>query len=224
MFVNINVSISVNIGISEGVKIMSNTTEKDKTGLDVENGEYKVTGLVITKKVFKRKANKKGVRTNIAPHPIGYRVENIKTGESKLVEKTEGVLLVGRYKSVNAYVMKKDKSEYDRETGELLKVDYNTYLQPFPAVHEAFTKDDRLINVFEYDENGDIRTDPLTITLKEEDCTENLWNIIQREYKNKSSKKMASRGKSVRETSERAKVLEDAFQQMLQNNDFNLKI
>lgn len=203
---------------------MSSSIEQDKKGLDVENGTYKVTGLVIAKKVFKRSPNKKGVRTNIAPHPIGYRIENVKTGESALVEKSEGVKLVGLYGAVNAYVMKKDKSEYDRETGELLKVNLNTYLQPFPAISEAFTKDERLINVFEYDENGDIKTDPLTLTVTEEECTENLWNIIQREYKNKSSKKMLKRGKSARANKERSKILEDAFQKMLTDSGFDLKI
>lgn|SRR5699024_9797652 len=203
---------------------MSSSIEQDKKGLDVENGTYKVTGLVIAKKVFKRSPNKKGVRTNIAPHPIGYRIENVKTGESALVEKSEGVKLVGLYGAVNAYVMKKDKSEYDRETGELLKVNLNTYLQPFPAISEAFTKDERLINVFEYDENGDIKTDPLTLTVTEEECTENLWNIIQREYKNKNSKKMLKRGKSARANKERSKILEDAFQKMLTDSGFDLKI
>lgn len=203
---------------------MSSSIEQDKKGLDVENGTYKVTGLVIAKKVFKRSPNKKGVRTNIAPHPIGYRIENVKTGESALVEKSEGVKLVGLYGAVNAYVMKKDKSEYDRETGELLKVNLNTYLQPFPAISEAFTKDERLINVFEYDENGDIKTDPLTLTITEEECTENLWNIIQREYKNKNSKKMLKRGKSARANKERSKILEDAFQKMLTDSGFDLKI
>lgn len=192
-----------------------------KEGLDVESGMFKVTGIISASKVFKRSANKKGEKTNIVPHPIGYRLENTKTGKSMLVEKSEGVGFVGNHGAINAYIVGKDNSEYDKETGELIKESYNLYLQPFPAVDEAFTKDERIVNVFKYDNVGNIQLNPLEVVIKEEDCSERLWNIVMKEYDNKRSKKSHNTAHNKNKSKEdlhEISALKNAFERLKKEN------
>lgn len=196
-----------------------------KEGLDVENGMYKVTGIISASKVFKRSANKKGEKTNIVPHPIGYRLENVNTGKHMLVEKSEGVGIIGNHHAVNAYIVGKDNSEYDKETGELIRENFNLYLQPFPAVEEAFTKDDRIVNVFKYDEVGNIQLDPLEIVINKDDCSERLWNIVMKEYESKKGKKSHSKAQKknkYKEDLHTIKELKLAYERLKKENSFNI--
>lgn len=162
---------------------------KDKVGLDVENGKYKITGTVFTGKVFKRKPNKSGKKTNIVPNSIGYRIQDMATGDSKLVTKEEALYLVQTYGCRNAYVMVSDKSKYDSKNN-LIKEDFRNHLQPSPSTKEAFTQDDRLVNVYKFDDKGEVILLPeIQLNVKEEDCTEGLWEIIQLDYADKEKKR-----------------------------------
>lgn len=196
---------------------------KERIGLDVDNGKYRVTGIVTSKKIFKRRANKKGIRTNIAPHPIGYRLEDIETGNVKLVEKSEGVIAVGKYGAVNSYVMIKDNSIKD-EDGEVIQEKINSYLQPYPAHKEAFTQDDRIVNIFKYDENGNIDLDPLELMVTEEQCTDRLWNIILSE-KERYEERRSKRAKPIGSTEDvKARQLRESFKRMIEDTEIDFKM
>lgn len=168
-------------------------TKTDKEGLDIENGLYKVTGLVNVHKVFKRPVNKRNQKTNLVPKPIGYRLLNLKTGVETLVEKEEGVGIISNYGAVNAYIVRKNDSVVDKKTNEVIQYSESYFLKPFPPVAEAFSKDERIVNVYKYDDIGNIQINPIVLEVTEEQCTERLWNIIQADYKQKEQKAKTKR-------------------------------
>lgn len=178
-----------------------------KPGFDPEEGLYYVAGSVTLSQIFTRAAG-----TTIAP-AIGYKLTEYKRnkdgsimldenqqpvlGNSIYLSKEEGVELVARYGVRNAYIVTRQRSKKDKQTGEVLIKETITYLQPFPARTEAFTQDDRLVNVYKYDESGRYAK-PFELMLKEEECTAALWRIIQEDFAKKvknSKRKSGGRNK-----------------------------
>lgn len=178
----------------------------DKFGLDIENGKYKITGVVFTGKVFKRKPNKSGKKTNIVPNTIGYRIEDVATSNSMLVTKDEALYLVSTYGCRNAFVMESDKSKYNSE-GECIKEDYRHHLQPFPSTKEAFTQDDRLVNVYKFDDKGEVIIVPdVILNVTEEQCTSSLWELIKEDLKDKEKSRKRNIAKTTNAKEDLSKV------------------
>lgn len=171
-----------NQGMQEDESIVNK--HPGKPGLDDENGKYRILGGVTIQQVFRRK----GAGTNIAP-AVGYKVEEIDTGRVMLVEKNQGIKLCAEFGMRNAYVVYRSKTK-KAESGEVLKTTPTVYLQPYPARTESFTQDDRLVTVFKMNAEGGM-VKPLELMVKEEDCTPELWRIIQKalEKGNKRTKK-----------------------------------
>lgn len=157
-----------------------------KPGLDETEGKYRILGAITVKQVFKRK----GSGTNIAP-AVGYLVEEVETGRRIMLEKSQGVQLCAHYGMQNAYIVYQMKTNKSQD-GEVLKQTPSVYLQPFPAIKEAFTQDDRLVMAFKMSPDGSLLK-PLELTIKEEQCTPELWRIIQKEYDKVEKRKKRSR-------------------------------
>ncbi|WP_141552971.1 hypothetical protein [Bacillus thuringiensis] len=194
---------------------------KRKLGLDPMEGLYYIEGTVTLSQIFIRQ----GAGTNIAP-ACGYRIAEVqrnekgnviydqdvpeevtedggiivplkpKLGRSFLVTKEEGIHLSARYGVRNAYIVTRDREKKDKETGEVIAVVNTTYLMPYPARTEAFTQDDRLVNVYKYNENGSYAK-PLELNVIEDDCTRPLWRLIADDYeRRKKNSKKTKGGKS----------------------------
>lgn len=146
-----------------------------KPGLDDSGGKYKVLGAVTLQQVFRRK--KAG--TNIAP-AVGYRILEIETGREMMVEKKQGVQICAQYGMQNAYIIYRTKEKKGAD-GEVLKTTPSVYLQPYPSRQEAFSQDDRLVTVFKMNAEGSLIR-PLELMVEEEECTQELWRIIMKEY------------------------------------------
>lgn len=156
-----------------------------KPGLDDEEGQFKILGAVTTQNIYRRK--KAG--TSIAP-AVGYMVKDMHTGQEKAVSKSQGVILCYKYGMRNAYITYRTSPKKDAVTGEVIQASPVTYLQPFPARTEAFTKDDRIVPAFKLDSNGSLKR-PYELNIREEQCTPELWEIIMKDYEkgNKNAKR-----------------------------------
>ncbi|PER55665.1 hypothetical protein CN495_07890 [Bacillus thuringiensis] len=200
---------------SEDFEIV-NKVEK-KLGLDPDEGLYYVVGTVTLSQIFIRQGAETNIAPSVGyriaevkkdadgnfmytEEPIkelddeGNEVDGVKKipilGRSILVTKEEGVHLAARYGVRNAYIVQRDRKKKDKETGEVIAIERVTYLMPHPAREEAFTQDDRLVNVYKYNENGRF-VKPLEVIVKEESCTRALWRLIEDDYarRRKNTKK-----------------------------------
>lgn len=159
---------------------------KKKPGLDLEKGKYRIVGVVTSKSIYKRVEKKKKNETEIITKTgnvvfsFGYKVEEVATGKTKLVTKQQGIDLCRLYGMVNAFIITK-KNEKKDSKGEVIKTKPSLYLQPYPSQLESFTKDDRVTTIFELDEYSKL-VEPLTLTVKEEEATPEMWKLIQYEY------------------------------------------
>lgn len=190
-----------------------------KPGLDDVDGMYYVEGTVTLSQIFIRKNAGTNIAPScgykiaeiarddngnfmydeieeMGEDDDGNPVPKIKKipilGRRFLMTKEEAVNLVARYGVRNAYIVTRSREKKDKETGEVLVEDTITYLMPHPARLEAFTQDDRLVNVYKYDENGRYAK-PLELAITKEECTHPLWRLIEDDYqkrlKNNNRKK-----------------------------------
>ncbi|MFV1457292.1 hypothetical protein [Bacillus mycoides] len=151
----------------------------------------------------------------------GNEIKNIKKtpvlGRRFLMTKEEAVNLVARYGVQNAYIVTRDREKKDKATGEVLVVDTITYLMPHPARLEAFTQDDRLINVYKYDENGRYAK-PLELVITKEECTHPLWRLIEDDYEKRLKNNNRKKGGKSRQQDHSRSV--NMLKQTLQKSSF----
>lgn len=163
-----------------------------KPGLDLEEGKYKITGVVTSKNMYKRENKVKNSNSGVVPRignvviSFGYRVEEVSTGKTMLVTKKQGIDLCRLYGMVNSFIISKTNEKKDSE-GKVIKTKPIMYLQPYPSNLECFTKDERVINIFELDEHYKV-VEPLKLTVKEEETTPEMWKLIQNEYEKMEEK------------------------------------
>ena len=146
-----------------------------KPGLDQDSGRFRVAGTLTLGKVFKRK----NIGTNLALSS-GYLIEDCESGDKLFVEKQQGVKLCATYGMKNAFIYFRSKKRTD-DAGELMQSNQSTYLQPFPQSTESFTQDDRIVTAFELDEEGYLIR-PFQLNVTKEQCTEELWRIVEVAY------------------------------------------
>ena len=108
-----------------------------------------------------------------------------------MVSKEVGIRLCSLFGMKNAYITVRPKTVKD-ENGNVIQSTNLIYLYPYPSQTEAFTQDDRIQTVFKLDSDGVIQK-PLEIILKEEECTEEFWNLIQLIYTKKNKQSRRSR-------------------------------
>lgn len=159
-----------------------------KPGLDMEVGRFRVKGTLTLGKVFKRK----NVGTNLALSS-GYLIEDCETNDTYFVEKQQGVKLCAVYGMRNAFISFRSKDRKD-DGGLVIQSQQTVYLQPYPQRSESFTQDERVHTAFKLDETGNL-VRPFELNVTEEQCTNELWRIIQKAHE-KGSKvsKRAKRG------------------------------
>lgn len=187
--------------LTEGIEDFEGVYKYEgKPGLDIKQGKYKILGTVSAGNIYIRK----GPGTNIAPESCGYHVEEIETGKRMYMTKHEGVMLAYEYGMVNAYIIYSTKKRKDSE-GNVIKIDKSIYLQPFPAKKQSFTTDDRLVSVFELDENGKVK-EPVNLLIDLEMCTVDL-NILLQKLHERRSKNTGKRQRGVGDKRKR-RVLE----------------
>lgn len=157
-----------------------------KPGLDDINGKYQVDGALVLGKVSVRgKDSRSG-------EAFGYKVSRFKCNgdgsvyrdinnmpiveEQKIVTKEQGLHLVQFMGSTNAYIRSKQVLDKDNNF-----VKNTIFLRPYPAQTQAFFLDGRVVKAYKTDELGN-RVVPIELSVKEEDCTYNMWMIISRDF------------------------------------------
>lgn len=155
-----------------------------------ENGLLRVDGTVFVGSIQRRGVNMvtKDGRTKKASNvvkAIGYKITNVKTGQSIFMEKLEAIDLVTKLGAVNATVRPRRHVDKDEE-GNPIATTYSLNLQPIKG-ERPFTDGDRLYPVFKLDKNGKVKK-PAELAIKKEECTELLWKMIEKLYKNRKPK------------------------------------
>lgn len=148
-------------------EILNNT---GKVGLDIENGRFRVEGAITMTNVYR----KKRAGTNVVP-VVGYMLKDMVTGNLRGVTKEQGIKLCGDYGMRNAYITERTRKAKNNDSSEMNRT--AIYLQPYPSREQAFTLDDRLVPAFELDSNGAVIKPP-NVLLTQEQCSEELWNLI----------------------------------------------
>lgn len=165
--------------------------QNGKPGLDDRNAKYRIVGAVTDKAIYQRGTTSK----NIAP-AIGYKIEEIETGATIMVSKELGIQICRLFGMKNAYITVRPKNKKD-EDGTTIQSTSLMYLYPHPPQLESFTQDDRVVTVFKLDNDGGIQK-PLELAIKEEDCTEEFWRVVEFIYKKKNKQpKRARRNRDV---------------------------
>lgn len=158
---------------------------------DGEEGKYRIDGGVVVDNVQFRAGTKRNiVRT------IGLKVTRFEEVDGEYipvetlnVTKEEALALALQYGLRNAYVRTAVKK--DKETGEDYLVHYP---YPYPTTEESFTRDDRLVFVYEVNEDGK-KVKPLNIVMREVECSVSLWAIIESDYERREGVSKVKRGR-----------------------------
>lgn len=162
-----------------------------KPGLDLKNAKYRIVGAVTDSSIYKRKTkNDNKIDTSTKGNlvaTIGYKVKELKTGKTKLVTKKQGIGLCRLFGMENAYITCKNYKRKDSEGNVILKVP-SSYLQPYPSSGEAFTQDDRIVSIYKLDADCKFII-PIELKVKEEEATEEMWELIQALYNAKSKQR-----------------------------------
>lgn len=145
-----------------------------KPGLDFEQGVYRVDGGVIIDKVQYRAGTGRNIVATVGLKLTRYERdgENLTAVDTLCVTKDEALDLILEYGAINAYV----KITSQRKTRETKYV-----VQPFPARSEAFTQDERLVFVYQIDDEGS-KVRPFQLLLTEDECSQMMWHTIQADY------------------------------------------
>lgn len=168
---------------------------------DSEEGKYSIDGGVIVDNVLFRTGTKRNVVSTIGLKVTRYEEvegEYIPV-ESLNVTKEEVMALAIEYGLRNAYIRTTVKK--DKKTGEKRLVHYP---YPYPTHTESFTQDDRLVFVYEVDEDGK-KVRPLNVVLTEEECSMSLWAIIKADYDRKEGVNKRKRGRKQEEELKKVK-------------------
>lgn len=193
----------------EDFKIVSKVDRK--SGLDVEEGRYRILGGVTLGQIFTRPAKQGGKEvagSNFAKLS-GFKVAEYKvddeTGllardeegnpiivDTKIITKKEGIYLASRYGMQNAYIDSRQRGKKDKESDEELYSKLAIYLTPFPRT-EAFFTDERAITAYQLNSQGKVEK-PVVLLLKEEECSTKFWRLLQQDY----TKKKQQREKNLR--------------------------
>lgn len=145
-----------------------------------ENGRYKVDGTVFVGNIQRRKRKTKKGETHMnVVNPIGYKLSDLKNGNSLYAEKFEAIDLIRKHGSINATIRPRKQVIKD-EKGIVISSKINLNLHP-SKLDRPFTDIDRLFPIFKLDRNGKM-IKPAELYLKGDDCSKVLWNKIIDEY------------------------------------------
>lgn len=144
-------------------------------------GKLRVDGTVFIGSIQRRvKTSKNQVKTSNVVKTVGYKITNLDTGEWLYMEKMEAIDLVRQLGVVNATIRPRRNDVKDKY-GKVISTNFHLNLHPVRK-ERPFTDADRLFPAFKLDKNGKI-VKPTELFIKEEECTELLWNVIEDAYK-----------------------------------------
>ena len=159
-----------------------------KPGYDPENGLYHVDGGVVMNTVHYRKTTKANVVAT-----VGLRLTRYKDVDGKVVRdengdlipvatlcvtKTEAVDIARIYGLRNGYI----KTQISKKSKEK-----SHFIQPAPARTESFTRDDRIIFMYQLNEDGKFKH-PYNLLLTSDECSDKFWNVVSSDYALKKSR------------------------------------
>lgn len=201
----------------------------NKPGLDDINGKYIIDGGITMGKVSTRKTTHSKVG-----EIVGYKALRLKCDdegkvvydsennpiivEEKLVTKQEGLQLVQVMGAKNSYIRNRERKKHASD-GTVIQVKTTAHLQPYPPKSQAFLQDGKLVLAYKVDDYGN-RKVPVELNLAEQECTMNLWKIINSDYigKRKRQKTRKSVSEIQKEQDEKLKQLRKSL--VLQNRSF----
>lgn len=148
---------------------------KGKPGLDLEKGKYRVDGGLIIDKVQYRATTGRNIVKTVGL--VLTRINHLEDGsiedlDTLYVTKEEALDLISQHGSVNSYI----------KTTVNKKREASHYLQPYPAISESFTQDDRLVHVYEVDEEGS-KVRPHKLMIDEQSCSFMMWELLHHDFK-----------------------------------------
>lgn len=154
---------------------------EDSETLESIDGKLRVDGTVFIGSIQRRvKSSKNVVKTSNVVKTIGYKITNLETNEWLYMEKMEAIDLVRQLGVVNATIRPR-RNDVKDEFGKVISTNFHLNLHPVRQ-ERPFTDADRLFPTFKLDKNGKI-VKPTELFLKEEECTELLWEVIEDAYK-----------------------------------------
>lgn len=154
-----------------------------------QDGRFTVMGTVFLGSIQERSNRKSGVKngkpvkggkTSNVVKSVGYLILDNKTGKKLFMDKMEAIYLVKEHGVTNATIRPRKQKTRD-DVGTVVSEGVNLNLHPIKT-ERPFTDADRLFPIFKLDRNGRIIR-PVELVLKEEDCTDRLWEFIMSEYK-----------------------------------------
>lgn len=145
-----------------------------------------VEGTVFIGSIQRRgKTSKNKIKNSNVVKTVGYKIRHVDTGEWFFMEKFEAIYLALKLGVVNATIRPRRNNTKDKY-GNVIATNFHLNLHPIKG-ERPFTDADRLYPVFKLDRNGKI-TRPPELEIKEENCTELMWKLVQDVYKKRKSK------------------------------------
>lgn len=182
--------------IKEDLKyIIQNTLEKGevsvldlidgKPGLDTDKGLYRVKGGLVIDKVQYRAGTGRNIVKTVGLYVAKLAYDTDDQGNTVIneidhlyVTKDEVLDLAGEFGLVNGYI----KTTIRKKTGERTH-----HVQPYPSIKESYTQDDRIVQVYEIDDQG-YKVRPFNLLINEEQCSYMMWQELQADYESRRSR------------------------------------
>lgn len=184
--------------------------EEDFELFTSSNGKLRVDGTVFIGSIQRRgKTSKNKIKHSNVVKTIGYKIYNLETEEWLFMEKMEAIDLVRQLGVVNATIRPR-RNDVKDENGKVISTNFHLNLHPVKK-ERPFTDADRLFPAFKLDKNGKIMK-PTELFIKEEECTELLWDVIQDAYKKRKPRGNGTAGYTRISDDEKLSRIEKAMQ------------